>query len=514
MQGIFLGGNNMIKFCIQFKLGVPLFLGVFSLWLAGCAGPSLNVEKISPTENPSQLIAQLKKDLTQSREEKVDALSPSWFEKAEGSFTRAQTTRDQGRELEDILKEVAQGRAELVQAKEFAEVARMVLPNAIQARDDARAVRATQFGREYMKAEEGFIRLTTSIEKNNLDWAKKQQGAIVQQYRDLELRAIQENALGQIRKMIADAETQGAKKMVPLTFEDAVKKETEAEEFISKNRYDQQKIQEKANLAFFHANRLKQITREAQELKSKTPEEISLWVEGMLVEVSGPLEGSDMRHLRFESQIKNIKNSIAGLQKENSELTKKTEMQQEKLQETSQIKQSEIESLKNQVSALEGRTLTEKEAIARLEADKRFNRLYEEVRQYFKPEEAEIFKQGGDLLIRLKAMKFPIGQSVILPDNFSLLTKVQRAIRTFKEPLVMIEGHTDSTGSQAINETLSKERAEAVRKYLIANETVLGSNVKAVGFGSQKPLVSNETPEGRAVNRRIDVVIRPLSSSS
>jgi outer membrane protein OmpA-like peptidoglycan-associated protein len=189
-------------------------------------------------------------------------------------------------------------------------------------------------------------------------------------------------------------------------------------------------------------------------------------------------------------------------------------MQQEKLQETSQIKQSEIESLKNQVSALEGRTLTEKEAIARLEADKRFNRLYEEVRQYFKPEEAEIFKQGGDLLIRLKAMKFPIGQSVILPDNFSLLTKVQRAIRTFKEPLVMIEGHTDSTGSQAINETLSKERAEAVRKYLIANETVLGSNVKAVGFGSQKPLVSNETPEGRAVNRRIDVVIRPLSSSS
>jgi len=97
-----------------------------------------------------------------------------------------------------------------------------------------------------------------------------------------------------------------------------------------------------------------------------------------------------------------------------------------------------------------------------------------------------------------------------MPGTYTLLSKVQRAIRTFGEPQVVVEGHTDSTGSDEVNEHLSQQRAEAVVEYLIANKTLPSDKIMAVGFGSVRPLASNETPEGRAINRRIDVIITPI----
>ena len=144
-----------------------------------------------------------------------------------------------------------------------------------------------------------------------------------------------------------------------------------------------------------------------------------------------------------------------------------------------------------------------------MERERRFNELFNEVAGYFDPDEAEVYKQGDRLLIRLKAIQFPVGKSIIMPDNYGLLSKVQRAIRTFGEPDVVIEGHTDTTESEEVTEYLSQERAESVRKYLVANQTLPEDKIVAVGYGSKRPLASNETKEGRAINRRIDVVISP-----
>jgi outer membrane protein OmpA-like peptidoglycan-associated protein len=137
------------------------------------------------------------------------------------------------------------------------------------------------------------------------------------------------------------------------------------------------------------------------------------------------------------------------------------------------------------------------------------NQLFIEVQGYFNPNEAEVYKRENQLIIRLKAMHFPIGQSVIMPENYALLGKVQRMIRAFGEPDVIIGGHTDSTGPEPINEHLSQQRAEAVRQYLVANQTLPYDKIIAVGYGSMRPLATNSTEEGRATNRRIDVTISP-----
>lgn len=129
-------------------------------------------------------------------------------------------------------------------------------------------------------------------------------------------------------------------------------------------------------------------------------------------------------------------------------------------------------------------------------------------------DQAEVYKQSDNLVIRLKAMQFPVGKDLIMPNNYALLSTVRNAIHTFGEPLVVIEGHTDSTGSVAVNAKLSKDRAEAVRQYFIANGTLAENEVTAIGYGPERPLATNDTPEGRAINRRIDVIIKPRPAAN
>ena len=73
----------------------------------------------------------------------------------------------------------------------------------------------------------------------------------------------------------------------------------------------------------------------------------------------------------------------------------------------------------------------------------------------------------------------------------------------------MVEGHTDTTGSVELNMRLSQARADAVREYLIANQTLTPDRISAVGYGADRPLASNATAAGRAINRRIDILIIP-----
>jgi outer membrane protein OmpA-like peptidoglycan-associated protein len=71
---------------------------------------------------------------------------------------------------------------------------------------------------------------------------------------------------------------------------------------------------------------------------------------------------------------------------------------------------------------------------------------------------------------------------------------------------VQVEGHTDSVGSDDFNQTLSEKRAEAVRDFLVSND-VARDSITAKGFGKSRPVVSNDTAEGRQRNRRVELVV-------
>lgn len=71
---------------------------------------------------------------------------------------------------------------------------------------------------------------------------------------------------------------------------------------------------------------------------------------------------------------------------------------------------------------------------------------------------------------------------------------------------LLIEGHTDSVGNAASNQTLSEKRAAAVKAFLEKEYGIAGDRLEAQGFGDTRPVASNDTPEGRQSNRRVELV--------
>jgi OmpA-OmpF porin, OOP family len=100
---------------------------------------------------------------------------------------------------------------------------------------------------------------------------------------------------------------------------------------------------------------------------------------------------------------------------------------------------------------------------------------------------------------------FAFDSDELRPAAFPVLDGVVRTLRDNPELRVRIEGHTDSVGSAEYNQGLSQRRAESVRAYL-AGQGIAGNRMMAVGYGEERPVATNETDEGRAQNRRVEIV--------
>ena len=105
-----------------------------------------------------------------------------------------------------------------------------------------------------------------------------------------------------------------------------------------------------------------------------------------------------------------------------------------------------------------------------------------------------------------KTILFDTGKASIKKESYETLIAIKNVINEYPSARFRIEGHTDSTGGQAINDKLSKERAAIVKDYLIENG-IEKSRLESEGFGFSKPVAPNNTAAGRAQNRRTEVVL-------
>jgi len=125
---------------------------------------------------------------------------------------------------------------------------------------------------------------------------------------------------------------------------------------------------------------------------------------------------------------------------------------------------------------------------------------------------AAIKEEARGLVITLNgSVLFATNQSTLLPIAKDRLHEVAKALKDNPNSAIVVEGHTDSTGSQSANEELSRHRAEAVREYLVGHG-VAAERVRAVGVGPNRPIADNKTPEGRANNRRVEIVVEPAKA--
>lgn len=109
---------------------------------------------------------------------------------------------------------------------------------------------------------------------------------------------------------------------------------------------------------------------------------------------------------------------------------------------------------------------------------------------------------------------FQSAKSTLLPSAQVKLNQVAKALMSVRERNIIVEGHTDSQGSESYNQGLSQRRADSVRDYLV-QQGYPGDRIQSHGMGKGSPIANNASPEGRANNRRVEIVIeRQMQSSS
>jgi OOP family OmpA-OmpF porin len=508
---------------MQTFIKIKLALAVISIILVGaCAQTS-----VTPTSQPAvapknhiESITGLEAEIAAGKKNELDVLSPDWFSKAEEFYAKAKKSAEEGSEISGILEYTAKAQGALESAKETAKVARTMLPEVIESRNKAHLAGAATLGKDFTSVEEQFLDLTRAIEDNNIRYTQKNAPNVSEAYLALELSAIKADSIEKVHPLLAQAKDEKAEKYVPQSFSMAQKSVDDTDKFITDNRYAKEAIDQKVKESMFQAQRTLALNNQSKTLEKMKPEEIALLMEKSLHQITTQLSAQDMRNQAMNTQVDTIIESITQLQNDNRSLNVALDSEKKAYQERSALYESQVTALNQRIATLEGTTVKDqkvkaellaeqKAAEQKLAAEREFNKKYLEVQTLFRANEAEVYKQRNQLVIRLKAMQFPVGTATISPENFALLGKVQRAIQTFEGSSVVVEGHTDSTGSDEINQALSTQRAEAVSAYLVANKTIPADKIDSRGYGPTRPLASNTTPEGRAINRRIDVIINP-----
>lgn len=123
----------------------------------------------------------------------------------------------------------------------------------------------------------------------------------------------------------------------------------------------------------------------------------------------------------------------------------------------------------------------------------------------------DVLRQGDQLVVRMPAaLTFDSGSAEIKPQFRSTLDEVSRIVGSNRSAYVDVLGHTDTTGSDSVNLTLSQRRATSVRDYLVTRK-VAGVRIATRGYGETMPLRVPELSESdRAANRRVEIRITPL----
>jgi len=459
------------------------------------------------------------KKIAELRRQNADLLAPVSFNEASTLYGKALEEFRKGREAAEVRKRLNEMNESIKKVDLALWNGKTLFKDVLKAREDALSARASEVTvAEFNRAETSLKEAGAAIEGGDTNKARQKATEATNRYRDSELNAIKISAIGPAREALTSATKMEAEKFAPKAVASAKALLTLAEETLNSNRYAVADATEKAEKAQYEARHAMQLTRFLKE-KKRSGEEIALYYEDAMIAIGKELGFTALFDTSLNKPTQNITAAIKSLKEERLSLLrdikdreKELAVQRSNFAEAEQKYKKQISNLmekaedqKQKEANLQGELLIKQQE---LEAKQKREAKIVKVREMFDSGEASVLLDGNNLIIRLLGLSFPVGKSIIQPEYFSLLAKVERAMREYPENKVIIEGHTDNVGEERFNERLSSWRAESVRSYLLANAATTEDKLEAVGYGESRPVANNETAEGRRQNRRIDIVIQ------
>lgn len=472
---------------------------------AGAAAQDAPGDSSRQSELRERLLADADAALEAAREADAELLAPESFEDGIDAYREAEEDLADERSVDHIRGELEDAVAGLERAVEAAEIAAVTLASMIKTREDASAANAETFAPElWAEAEEAFDDAARELESDDIRDARERASEAETQYRDAELTAIKAQYLSQTRALLAEAEQARVPRYAPKTLESARALLERAEGELNENRYDTdlpRSLAQQANREARHAIRLAEEIRSYRE-QDYTEEDIILRYEEPLTRIAAAADKVAPLDEGVEPVVEELVTYIEQL--------RERARQTERDLEDSRTRIAELEEQIRELDERLGGVSQERVALVqRLEAENRIREQFDTIEGMFARDEARISREGNNLVLNLVGLTFESGSAQVRPEHRSLLEKVDRAASVFPRAQLIIEGHTDSYGNDDANMALSRDRAEAVSEYLSAELGIEQFRISAVGYGETRPIANNETQQGRARNRRIDIRIEP-----
>lgn len=447
------------------RIKVPaLYISI--LVMLGCASPKM--ADIASTAEPRNEISKLDSEIKVSITKNIDILAADKFEKSQTYLKKAQNDLKNDRSQKEVLDSVRIAKAFLADAYVEAGTRESQAEGLFAARQMAlkAGVGSVMELRDDMRKLDSSVsdKADSLANTNAADLADFQN-----QYIDLERRAVIALQLGESQALVNGAETNDALKLAPISFKKAQLSLKTAESIVSTNVRNPDGFKAAVQKASQDANQLTNVMATISQNGKNLAEATAI---------------------KMVAQNKTIK----GLQKNLVDVTVKSGAEQTALQ------------MENTQLAMANEASNEKLTGANQKVQ--FQKALEQARSQFLPSEAEAYQQGETLVIRLKQMNFASGKSDLPANSMPLLAKVLDVAKTLETSQIVVEGHTDSIGSESENKTISEGRASAVMAYLKANG-LQDVQIEADGLGFSKPIATNKSKEGRAQNRRVDIILTP-----
>jgi outer membrane protein OmpA-like peptidoglycan-associated protein len=475
------------------------FLALASL-LAAFAAPLPAQQDLRTT-----LFADADRALADARAADAELLAPETMSRGLEAYMSAENDLTRGRNIDRIRSSLGAAARTFGEARDAAEIASVTLAAVIKTRADATNANAATFAAElWAEASESFSAAARRLETGDIRGARSRADEAEALFRDAELTAIKAQYLSQTRALLAEAEQARVPRSAPRTYEKARALLAEAERELSENRYDTdlpRSLAQQANYEARHAIYLAGLITRLRE-QDQSIEDLILSYEQPLADVSAAADKVAQLDKGIEPVVAELVTYIEGLREQAAQAESDLSDTRTRVAEL----EEEIRDLDQRLGGVSQERVA---LVQRLEAEARIREQFAAIENMFERDEARVSREGNRMLIRLVGLSFQSGQDVVQPAYRPLLEKLKQAADVFPRSQIVVEGHTDSYGGDDNNLALSRRRAEAVSTYLTNELGVPAFRLSSVGYGETQPIANNDTEQGRARNRRIDVIIEP-----
>ena len=469
------------------KKSLLVLYSILALTMHGCA--STPKAELGSPGNPEAAVSEVLALMQQAEQVQSDLLSLDEYISGKEYFAKARKGLSAGYENSYILENAAFAKAYFQSALKYAEKRRSNATRILEARKSALAAG--------IKDSETLPSALAGIDEDLIDETDnfsealepKEFSEFQKKYLLLEIKAVQFRELDSVRTAIQKATQDDAEDLAPKSLKTALLDLKEAENLIAQSPRAPETHKPSVNESIGSSVLLLDVMDVISNAEG-TPEDIALKIVYQNREL-------DKLSKNVGNLEKNLKSTETNLQETQGVL--KTQ------KEALKTKDEELASTRSNLAETESALIMQNEELEKNSIKIRFQRAMDEAVKQFPEDEASVYQQESKLIFRLKKINFASGTSTIPAASKPLLSKINNIIKTVGADIVAVQGHTDSVGAAELNSSLSTKRAVSVANYLAS--LAGGYKIGYIGYGESRPIASNETKEGRAINRRVDLVV-------